>query len=92
MQHIFTNKTIKGPSGHILGVPGANRPEEPPSDGLSPGLLSKRPSHPTSLPSGIDCHQGLELKQETHSGLKKKEAGGGFFFFLPFLYNIMTPI
>lgn len=38
----------------------------------SPLLLS-------SLPSGIVCHQGLELKQETLFGLKKKEAGGVFF-------------
>lgn len=43
-------------------------------------------SLPSSLPSGIVCHQGLELKQETHFGLKKKEAGGVFFF--PF-YTIL---
>lgn len=51
---------------------------------------AKGPSLP-SLPSGIVCLQGLELKQETRVGLKKKEAGG-VFFFLPFLHNIMTPI
>lgn len=42
---------------------------------------AKGRSLPSSLPSGIVCHQGLELKQETRFGLKKKEAGGGFFFF-----------
>lgn len=44
---------------------------------------------PSSLPSGIVCHQGLELKQET-LWLEKERSWGCFF--LPFLHNIMTPI
>lgn len=76
-------KPSEGAPGHTLGVLGAEMGggEEPP-DGLSTGLLSKRPFPPDSLPSGLHGHQGLELKQETRFGLKKKEAGG--VFFLPF--------
>lgn len=36
------------------------------------------PSRPTSLASGIDCHQGLELKQET-LWLEKERSWGWFF-------------
>lgn len=83
-------RSSEGASGHTLGVLGAKRwgaGRNPPvlclrvSSANGPSLLTP------SLPLGIYCHQGLELKQETRFGLKKKEAGGGFF--LPFFYTIL---
>lgn len=96
MQHIYTQiRPSKGPSGHTLGVPDANRLEELPSDGLSPGPLSKRPFSPdfsafrNRLPPGLGTQTGNTL------WLEKERSWGWFFFFfffLPFLHNIMTPI
>ena len=76
-----------GPPGRARGVVVA----EAGGNCLTPCLLvsAKGPSLPSSLPSGIVCHQGLELKQETRCGLKKKEAGGGFFFFFFPFYTIL---
>lgn len=84
---MYTHKTIRMA---FRSYSGSARCKEVGGNRLIVCLLvssANGPSHPTSLPSGIDCHQGLELKQETHFGLKKKEAGGGFFFF-PF-YTIL---
>lgn len=94
MLHIctHTHKTIRRALRSHFG---SSRCKEAGGNHLMVCLLvfsARGPSFSSSLPSGIVCHQGLELKQETRFGLKKKETGGGFFFFLPFLHNIMTPI
>lgn len=87
---MYTNKTIRRALRSYSGRLGAERLEEPP-DGLSPGLLSKRPFPPdfsafrNRLPPGLGTQTGNTLWLE-------KERSWGWFFFLPFLYNIMTPI
>lgn len=89
--YVHTHKTTRRA---LRSCSGSGRCKEAGGNHLMVCLLvfwAKGPSFSSSLPSGIVCHQGLELKQETRFGLKKKETGGGFFF-LPFLHNIMTPI
>lgn len=78
--YVHTHKTTRRA---LRSCSGSGRCKEAGGNHLMVCLLvfwAKGPSFSSSLPSGIVCHQGLELKQETRFGLKKKETGGGFFF------------